>query len=389
MPIHRLPLPAAHGIIRAMRRWFFSLMLLLLAFDTGDAAPGFPADVPLSAPILAADTSHGDEIVLYDIASGTERALHFGDGLHRVWGFTTDGCRLLYTLDEGGSTRAYSARLDGSDARALVDYAPAGAGAWSVWDIQPSPAGDRIAFALSEPDPDGVPRSHIAWIGAGGGVPEFYSVSGDEHTPRWSPDGSWLTYVSYETGEFGGATVREADLWMVSADGVTKARLTAFESGSVSMPRPSPDGGLVGFVYSPSANNDQFWMIGATPNAIPTQLSYQQALALDLTWLPDGSAMIASARDVQGIAENRLWRIPLIGSLDSDGSQLALDPALTYADYPRYSPDGQYLALRSEYVLALVRAADGSLVWMDQTRLGNTPPVWSPAGFTGEAGCSA
>ena len=167
--------------------------------------------------------------------------------------------------------------------------------------------------------------------------------------------------------------IREADLWIVSADGSSKYRLTNFPVGSVS---------------SPTGNQDQFWMIGAAEGAVPTQLSYQWALALDLAWLPDSTALIASAQDVQGVRENRLWHLPLTGNADQYAVQYLSDPALSYADYPRFSPDGRWLALRSEYALALVSTADMSWRWLDETALGNTPPVWSPAAFAGEAACS-
>ncbi len=173
---------------------------------------------------------------------------------------------------------------------------------------------------------------------------------------------------------------------MVNADGTNKFRLTNFPVGSVTMPRWSPDGDLIGFVYSPSANNDTFWMIGAAPDAVPTQLSYEWVLALDLTWLPDSTALIASARDLQGIGENRLWHLPLTGNADQNAVQYITDRALSYLDYPRFSADGNWLAVRSEYALALVNTPDMAWTWLDLP-LGNTPPVWSPAGFAGEASC--
>jgi hypothetical protein len=130
-------------------------------------------------------------------------------------------------------------------------------------------------------------------------------------------------------------------------------------------------------------------MIGASPNAIPTQLSYATALALDLTWQSDSAAMIAAMRDLRGVAENRLWRVPLVGVADNDATQIISDPALSFQDYPRYSADGRYLALRSEYALGLVDFESATWVLLDERFMGNTPPVWSPAGYSGESSCGA
>ncbi|MBE2272348.1 MAG: PD40 domain-containing protein [Anaerolinea sp.] len=361
-----------------MRRLF----LLCLLFTLTGFAPGFPDDPPLAAPILAADVAESDYISLFDLTSGTRRDLTFGRTVHRVWDFTPDGCRVIFTL---GNTRArlFSARLDGSDLRELVSFPGE---SWSVWDAHMQPNGRLIAFTLIEPESvsanAGIPRHRIALIDVNGGEPVFLSITGDEHTPRWSADGAWIIYVSYETSPTGS---READLWMVSADGVNKYRMTAFEAGSVSMPRPSPDGDLIGFVYSPSPNNDQVWMIGAQPDALPTQLTFQTALALELVWLPDSTALIAAARDVQGIAENRLWRIALAAGAAE--TQLAVDPALTYLDYPAFSAEGQWLAFRSAYSLYVTDAAQTGAVQALGNQA-NTPPVWSPGGFAGEATCA-
>ena len=361
-----------------MRRFALFIALILTLTAQVSAAPGFPVAAPLAAPLLALDVVAADHITLYDVTNDAYRDLNLGHAVQRVWGFTPDGCRLIFTLGNNPA-RLYTARLDGSDARELVQYVGA---MWGVWDAHMQPNGDRVAFTLIDTDGSGEQRHRIALVNVNGGEPTFLSITGDEHTPRWSADGQWIVYVSYETSPEGS---READLWMVGADGVNKYRMTNFNAGSVSMPRPSPDGDLIGFVYSPSPNNDQFWMIGAQPDALPTQLSYNAVLALDLTWQPDSTAMIAAARDMQGIAENRLWRIPLVGNADSDAAQVAVDAALAYLDYPRYSAN--WLAFRSEYLLQLLDTSDGS--WRTLDNAANTPPVWSPAGFTGEANCPA
>lgn len=372
------------------------------------------AQTLLGGPLIAVDTAQQDRIILYDLSDFSRRELSFGARWHRVWDFSPDGCRVLLTLSEGrNSSRIYSARLDGSDLRPLAQYDELPPASWSAWNPDWSPDGSRIAFTMirdqaAHPGGSIERQYHIAWIDAQGGVPQFYSASGDEHEPRWSPDGQWLAYIAYDARVAGvdiystavptpvpapgqsapqQPLLREADLWVVSADGQAKYRLTYFDTGSVRAPRWSPDGLLIGFTYSPSPGNDQFWMIANAPGAIATQLSEQWSLILDTTWLPDSSAMISSVRDFQGTRDNRLWRIPLVGLADMDATVYLNDPALGYDDYPRFSADGRWLALRSAYSLGLVDTTDMTWRLIDENTLGNTPPVWSPAGFAGEVNC--
>ncbi len=395
---------------RPFTGWLTSLAaLLLISMMPTGAGMHAQQTAYLSAPLLAVVPAQQDRIILYDIQFETSRELSFGAGWHNVWDFSPDGCRILFTLtDSSGLARAYSAALDGSDMRELIDYRAIPAADWGVWEPQWSPDGSKIAFTMSRDNFEGVIRRqyHIGWIPAEGGEPQFYSRTGREHTPRWSPDGQWLLYVSYEERPAGadvystavptpeGSTeqtvftqLNEADLWVVSTDGETKYALTSFPTGSVSFPRWSPDGELIGFVYSPSGNNDTQWIISHQQGSLATQLTYNWNLTLDLTWSPDSAHLMAVLRDFRGITENLLWQLPLVGNADNTAERYSHLAAWSFIDYARFSPEGGYLAFRSRYRLEVIDTRSGQSVLSASEAPGNTPPVWTGGGFTGEQNC--
>lgn len=401
----------------------FAFILLLFSFSQTSAQD---TGIPFGAHVLAFDTASQDRVLLYDVDNDQWRTLTPAYGTTgdfapygawtRVWDFTADGCRLLLTMSDGAAPADfYTIRLDGRDLRAPIRYDDLAAGSWGVWEPTASSDGAKIAmtFIREQTGNSGaiVREYRIGWIDAAQAAasraanPTLISVSGDEHTPRWSPDGRQLIYVSYEqrvagadiystavpNSDTNAATLREADIWMVGAENpdATKFRLTNFPIGSVSMPRWSPDGDLIGFVFSPAPNQDLIWMIGAVQGAAPTQLTRELALALDLTWLPDSSALLTSARYIQNVRENTLWQLPLVLGADTEAREY-VDMRFPYADYPRFSPDGRYLAFRSAYRIALIDLTTGESRWLsppDRVALGNTPPVWSPARFAGESTC--
>lgn len=376
-------------------------------------------NAPLTGAFVAAVPAAQDRIVLYDAGSGTQREIRLGEGLHNVWGFSPDGCQVLATLTDGfGLGRMVIANLDGSAVHAPFVYDELPVTQWGVWEPQWSPAGDRIVFKLVRDGFEGRSERqyHIVGVALETGEVTYYSRTGREHNPQWSPDGRRIVYLSFEDRVAGVdifstaeptqaplagqspapvALVREADLWLVNGENANdRFQLTAFRTGSVSMPRWSPDGDLISFVHSPSGNNDTQWIIAAQQSAIPTQLTFNWNLALDVTWQPDSAALVATLRDFRGVADNQLWRLPLVGNADNESvryleSDTGENPlaAFAFADYPRFSAAGDLLALRSQYRLVLLNVAAGRVEWVDDVQLGNTPPVWSPAGFLGEQHC--
>jgi Tol biopolymer transport system component len=377
-----------------MRRW--RILLLLAAGSVLHALNSAQAVPPLGPLVLGLNVPDQSHIVLYDLELDFARRVVLGEGAHTLWGFTPDGCRLLATLDE----QLITARLDGGGVRRLL---PSGVG--GAYEPSFSPDGRRLVFTLIQPE-----GRFIALVPAEGGSPQVLSVSGREATPRWSPDGERIAYVSYEQRVAGAdlfstavptptpapnvppppaVLLNEADLWLADARSGQRTRLTNFPTGSVSMPRWSPDGSLLAFVYSPAPNQDLLWIIAAEGGAIPTQLSYEYTTALDLGWLPDGTHLIASLMGMQGAAENTLWQIPLTGRAEQGALRYLAFYDLPHADYPRFRDDGRWLALRTRYQIALIDTVSAELQRLSAPwALGNTPPVWSPTAFNGEAACA-
>ena len=123
--------------------FFIMLAAIILVAHPSHAQPA-----ALTAPLLATSSGELDRIILYDL-NGGQRVLRFDARLHYAWGFSPDGCRVILTLGErGGVSRLYSARLDGSDLRPLVEFADLPANDWSVWEPMVNPADGRIAFTL-------------------------------------------------------------------------------------------------------------------------------------------------------------------------------------------------------------------------------------------------
>lgn len=100
-----------------------------------------------------------------------------------------------------------------------------------------SPAGDRLAVVVAQPNKDKLANTSQIWIldlrdelrgAAEAGstqVRPFTQAKGSDFNPRWSPDGKSLAFVSARSGK--------AELWVIPADGGEARQVTELK-GSIS-----------------------------------------------------------------------------------------------------------------------------------------------------------
>ncbi len=110
-----------------------------------------------------------------------------------------------------------------------------------VSDPQLSPDGTKIAFVVTDVSLDRNTRNNDIWIVpvAGGAPVKVAGTDRSEDRPRWSPDGRQLAFVSNRDGG--------SQVWVIPASGGEPRKLTsiATEASGVSW---SPDGKWIAFV---------------------------------------------------------------------------------------------------------------------------------------------
>jgi len=222
---------------------------------------------------------------------------------------------------------------------------------------------------------------------------QLTSDPANEQSPAWSPDGKWIAYVSTRTGQ--------AQIWIISPDGKEERQFTTLSTGA-SAPVWAPNGGMIAyastvfpefstrpFPESDSLNNQRaeelvkgkvkakvftrllyrhwdHWVDGKrehlfvqplsggppkdlTPgdrDAVPTSTTF--SAGIDFAFSPSGDEIAYTATPVP--VEREAWStnhdIYVVSVNGSTPRQLTTNPA---ADgYPRYSPDGRYIAYRAQ-----------------------------------------
>ena len=183
--------------------------------------------------------------------------------------FSPDGKRLAYLSDTDDDAQLWVVRVGGGGRRAITD------GKTSVSDFDWAPDGTRLVIVKDDPavrKSDDAPwvitgsqiqrdgqgfgdgrRAHLWIVDASGGTPKaLTSGPYDDATPRWSPKGDWIAFVSNRNAD--PEDTDDTDIWLVGPGGGAPRRLAENPGPDVD-PVWSHAGDRIAFVGTLRAND--------------------------------------------------------------------------------------------------------------------------------------
>jgi len=233
----------------------------------------------------------------------------------------------------------------------------------NVYNANVSPDGKRIAFVVSEPGDSNkpqMPRDQNIWMvpvdGSEPARPFAFSPK-LENSPRWSPDGHWLAFLS-NRGEDG-----QTQIWLMGADSGAAEKVTSAKAGVVSY-KWSPDGRMIAFLTRDDRTDEEkkkqerrddailvdhdykylrLWVIGLNDrkSALVTR---QNIEVTDFDWSPDAESFAIAFTAIPGLYKDLDCSLVVVRR--SDGEllrKLADNVNLFGSPNIRWSPDGKIL----------------------------------------------
>lgn len=221
----------------------------------------------------------------------------------------------------------------------------------SISDLQLSPDGQRLAFVVTESPKEQHRQRHI-WIcdTASAAVRQFTYSEKSETSPRWSPDGKQLAFLSDREGD-------DDQIYLLRLDGGEAEPITKGKR-SVRNFAWSPNGKQIAFL-APDAKTDEeekketdkndahladkdekharVWLLtlATSETKAITQPNWE---VQELAWLPNGNGLVVTATDHPESDQetNRIFGI----QLSNNSMPLLFAPTGPFGEL-RLSPDGK------------------------------------------------
>ncbi|HVC34310.1 MAG TPA: hypothetical protein VNL16_12435 [Chloroflexota bacterium] len=231
-------------------------------------------------------------------------------------------------------------------------------------EIAPSPDGKSVLYAIREPlmtDEKSEFVSHLYLATADSGEP--MQLTFGEHSnssPRWSPDGRYIAFLSKRSGK--------ANVYVMRSGGGEAWALTRYDKTNVTALKWSPDGQSLGFLMAEpptdekekarKAKDDAIqwdvdfdfahlyvvpFSVGPRASSESKQITHGRYHVVDFEWFPDGRRCAITHQPNPGADR---WPETRLATVPSDGSAELTDLALVAEGgaKPLPSPDGLWIA---------------------------------------------
>lgn len=332
--------------------------------------------------------------------SGLEKATSIADVRQAIW--SPDGSRMISWRYSDAGASAYLSAADGSDSRKLP---------FSVGNAAWAPDSSKFAFQTAANGTKKLNSTEIlVYSVKDEKTTELTSNSSFDGDPGWSPDGRTIVFSSDRDGNYeiysmlsDGSNVRRltnnpghdsfpkfspdgtqivfnsnieretTDIYIMNTDGSHTVRLTDSKGNELTRNGWSPDGTKLAY-NSDIDGNDEIYLMDVDPFKPTLLIEDENAEVQTPSYSPGGRQIVYTAQFADKHSEIRIF------DKDSGHSKVVASTS-SPQNYPRWSPDGQWIAFHQEVAgkwdVFKVRP-DGS----DLTDLTNDPssdsiPTWS------------
>jgi len=220
----------------------------------------------------------------------------------------------------------------------------------------------RIAYvAVSRPQGQ-APRYQLMVADADGYNPRPILVSSQPiMSPSWSPDGSKLAYVSFET--------YLPQIYVSDVSTGKRQLITSFD-GINGAPEWSHDGSRMAVALSKGASNPNIYILNLA-NGSTKQITNDLAINTEPNWAPDDQSLIYTS-DRGGAPQ--VYQVNING-----GQTQRLTYNGSYNATPSYTPDGKQVVFLHRdggtYNVAILDIASGQMTQLTQGEMAQSPSV--------------